>query len=723
MDLVQANRIRDLVEGVAGELALCEPGTDQGLVPIFSQLGELIELLELEPQALEIAKSPYDRLSDLLDAAGEMDAALIADLSRRTETLQTACRFWGMDMEVPWSDLVSQQTEVPAPAVEEHVRAEKESGKLGASFTADDLLVLDLDENREILEEFYGEAVEHLDSIEAALLELEDHPGNAEAISSIFRSFHTIKGVAGFLDLRPMQRLAHEVETLLDFVRSGKVRFDQRLVSLVLESRDRLQLHLVQIHEGLSRGLQPDTVIPVADLIARTLEFIPKQGQAVEVDLDDVEPDDDAAHEDFFVQATPAAAAPAESQSPASEVTSRPQAGATTLKTTVRSSIRMDLEKLDGIIDAVGELVIVESQLRDSLAAMGDLDSRVERNLAQLGRITRDLQRSGLSLRMVSLKPVFQKMQRLVRDLAAKCAKRVNFIMEGEDTEMDRSVVEEISDPLVHMIRNSLDHGIEGPEDREAAGKSSVGNLYLRAFYAGDSIVLELKDDGRGINAERVLQKAIDRGLAQPGAKYSHDEIISFIFAPGFSTAEKVTDVSGRGVGMDVVRTNIKKLRGRVDLSSEFGKGSTVRISLPLTMAIIDGMLVRVGTERYIIPVSNVNMTVKPTREQIHTVQNRGRVIRHREQIYRLFSLADFYQLKNSAQKDSQVVVMVESDNETYGLEVDEVLGKQEVVVKHLGSFLHNPDGVAGGAILGDGTIALILDPGALARVDQRSSS
>jgi two-component system chemotaxis sensor kinase CheA len=315
---------------------------------------------------------------------------------------------------------------------------------------------------------------------------------------------------------------------------------------------------------------------------------------------------------------------------------------------------------------------------------------------------------------MVSLKPVFQKMQRLVRDLAAKCDKRVNFVMEGEDTEMDRSVVEEIGDPLVHMIRNSLDHGLESPQERERSGKSAVGNLLLRAYYSGDSIVLELKDDGRGINTERVLGKAIERGLAEAGQNYSHDEILSFIFLPGFSTAEKITDVSGRGVGMDVVRTNIKKLRGRIELESEQGKGSLVRISLPLTMAIIDGMLVKVGEERFIIPVSNVNMTIKPERGQLFTVQNRGRVVKHRDEIFQLFSLAEFYGLRTAASQADEVVVMVDTEMGIYGLIVDEVLGKQEVVVKQLGGFLSNPEGVAGGAILGDGTVALIIDPSSL---------
>lgn len=244
------------------------------------------------------------------------------------------------------------------------------------------------------------------------------------------------------------------------------------------------------------------------------------------------------------------------------------------------------------------------------------------------------------------------------------------------------------------------------------AGKARIGTLALRAYYSGDSIVLDLKDDGRGVNGERVLAKAIERGLAQPGQKYSREEIIAFLFHPGLSTAEKISDVSGRGVGMDVVKTNIQKLRGRIEMRSEEGKGSVVRMSLPLTMAIIDVLLVRMGTVRFILPVSSVNMTLNPDPSQIFSVQGNGKVIKHREQIFRLVHLGEFFRLPESTRNDDEVIVMVESDDCQFGLIVDEVLGKQEVVVQHLGGFLHNPEGVSGGAILGDGTISLILDPG-----------
>ena len=385
-------------------------------------------------------------------------------------------------------------------------------------------------------------------------------------------------------------------------------------------------------------------------------------------------------------------------------------------KKKVNASIRMDTEKLDSVIEAVGELMIVESQLRESMADIRTTSaSRIEPNLRQLSRITRELQTSSLSLRMVSVKPMFQRMQRLARDVATKSGKIVNFRVEGEETEMDRTVVEQIGDPLVHMIRNSVDHGIEKPEDRLKAGKNQSGEILLKASYIGDSIVLELKDDGAGISSSNVLKKAISRGLAQENVNYSREEILQFIFQAGFSTAEVVSDFSGRGVGMDVVRSNVQQLRGRIDFDSIEGSGSHVRVSLPLTMAIIDGLLVRSGNERYVIPVSSINMTLKPTAEQIFNVQNRGQVIKHRDELFSLMHLGKFFGIKTDIMEAKDgIVVMIETDVCDYGLIVDEILHKQEVVIKQLGGG-SNTEGISGGAILGDGTVALILDPSVMA--------
>jgi two-component system chemotaxis sensor kinase CheA len=740
--MIPENRVSELerlVESLGVETTLVEVGKDEGLVPAYSLLGELNDLFAgADADALARCNQVQEALGAVLDVGGYFDQPTVDTLNQFIEQLRCLMRYYRMGEAISWETLLERWTDTDtgggnadlsaaAPVAPSEAPASPSDvpAALPEASENDCLMVLDLEDMIDVLEEFYQEAVEHLDNIEAALLELENDPKDADAISSVFRSFHTIKGVAGFLDLKPIRVLAHEVETLLDLVRSDKVALDEEVVSLILESRDRLQLLINQVQTGLQEQVQPSEIIPVNDLIERTIVQMgkadgaappsPKPDEGVVVpDLSfEVEEED----EEVPVTPPPKNAAPkaAAEAAPAAETRKgKPKDKAAT------ASIRMNTEKLDGIIDAVGELVIVESQLRDSVLSSGSISSRIERNLAQLGRITRELQRSGLSLRMVSLKQLFQKMQRLSRDLANKSGKKVAFRVEGEDTEMDRTVVEKIGDPLVHMIRNSMDHGIEGPAERIEAGKPEFGQVTLRAYYQGDNIVLELTDDGRGVNTEKVLKKAVERGLAQEGKQYSRDEITNFLFLPGFSTAEKVSDISGRGVGMDVVRSNVQNLRGRIELTSQTGKGSVVRIALPLTMAIIDGLLIRVGQSRYILPVMSVNMSLKPKPDQIYTVQGRGNVIKHRDTIYSLVHLGDFFDVPADAKSaDEGVVVMLESDGKSFGLIVDEILQKQEVVVKNLGGSTHT-SGISGGAILGDGTISLILDPVGLAAVTKK---
>ena len=315
---------------------------------------------------------------------------------------------------------------------------------------------------------------------------------------------------------------------------------------------------------------------------------------------------------------------------------------------------------------------------------------------------------------MIPIKPAFQKMERLARDLARDCGKKVNFTTEGDDTELDRTVVEEIGDPLVHMVRNALDHGLETPEERRAAGKPETGAVSLRAFYQGSSVILELRDDGRGIDPEKILATARRQGLVPAGGEFSREEIFELIFLPGFSTAEKVTSVSGRGVGMDVVKRNIERLRGRIEVTSEVGRGSVFQVKLPLTLAIIDGLIVRVGDDRFILPSTSVQMALRPTRESIVTIQG-GEVLDLHGKLLPLHRLHRRFGIPARAQDPwDGIVVIVESSGKVCALLVDEMISKQEVVIKSLGAFLQGLPGVSGGAILGDGHIALILDPIAL---------
>jgi two-component system chemotaxis sensor kinase CheA len=302
-------------------------------------------------------------------------------------------------------------------------------------------------------------------------------------------------------------------------------------------------------------------------------------------------------------------------------------------------------------------------------------------------------------------------MARLVRDLSRKSGKQVELTLVGEDTELDRKVVEDINDPLMHMVRNSMDHGLESAERRKAAGKRETGRMWLRAFHQGGSIIIEVADDGGGLNKERILQKAIAQGLVTPDQKLTDDEIHQLIFKPGFSTAEKITEISGRGVGMDVVRRNIDALRGRIDIASTQGQGTTISIKLPLTLAILDGLLIASGSERFVIPTFAVRESLRPLPEHVHTIQQVPRLVQVRDRLVPLVWLSDLFQTASERINPAEAtVVVIEDEARLIGLVVDRLVGKQEVVVKSLGDAFAGVRGVAGGAILGDGRIGLILD-------------
>ena len=365
-------------------------------------------------------------------------------------------------------------------------------------------------------------------------------------------------------------------------------------------------------------------------------------------------------------------------------------------------------------------MVIAQSLVSQDLGEVVGLNPQFVRNVSQLGRITKELQRVSMSLRMVPIRGVFQKMSRVVRDVGAKQNKKVPFITSGEDTELDRGVVEELNDPLLHMIRNSMDHGIETAEKRAASGKSPQGILHLRAYHQGGNIVVEVEDDGAGLNREKILRKAVERGLASADDQLSDEEVFKFIFAAGFSTAEKITDLSGRGVGLDVVRRNIERMRGRVEISSKLGQGTLFKISLPLTLAIIDGFIVRVGEERYVIPTLSVRESFRPQPGMVSRIQNKAEVVNVRGRLIPLLRLnVAFGQADGTSDVTESIAVVVESGAGVRCLLVDALLHKQEVVIKNLNDMMvHKNHMLAGAAILGDGRVGLILDVNALVNLE-----
>jgi len=371
----------------------------------------------------------------------------------------------------------------------------------------------------------------------------------------------------------------------------------------------------------------------------------------------------------------------------------------------------------------IGELVITESMVTGGLAGKDLQSTRLGVNARQLTKITRQLQEIGLSMRMMSLKATFNKMARLVRDLARKADKEIAFVSEGEDTELDKSVIEHIADPLVHMIRNSADHGLEHPDEREAVGKPRTGTITLKAYQKGGSICIEIQDDGRGLNRDAIFKKGVEKGLLAPDAQLSDAEIHHLIFAPGFSTAAQVTDISGRGVGMDVVKKNVESLRGRIEINTKPGEGTTFIIHLPLTLAIMDGMIVCAGDERYILPTFSVVENFKPAHKDLTDIMGTQKMVMCHGQLLPLYSLAEVMGKKNTVTVENGIVMVVEDAGKRTGLLVDRIIGQQQTVIKKLGEGVGKIDGVSGGAIMPDGKVSLIIDVAETVKLAMRSGS
>ncbi len=578
------------------------------------------------------------------------------------------------------------------------------------------MIVESADEN---LGEFAGEAREHLANAEAAVLSLETDPHDSEQVNVVFRAFHTIKGVAGFLNLPRVVEVAHAAEFLLDRVRSNKLPFSNHVLELVLASSDLLGQLI-----GTLLGGEPPRERELKILVRR-LEaacagrVLAAPGQTASAP---------AAPRAIVTASTPVAGAtraattaeakPIGSASASQNENGAPEERKAHAMVKVDQTVKVSTLRMDSLCNLVGELVIAQLMVVQDPEIETLHDQRVQRNLSHLGKIVRDLQETSMSLRMVTLKATFQKMARLVRDVAAKAGKRIVLEVEGDDVELDRNVVEEIGDPLVHMIRNACDHGIENSEDRVRAGKSDHGTLKLRAYHSGGSIVIEVEDDGRGLQRERILKKCLEKGLIESTrniADIPDAEVYNYVFLPGFSTAEKVTDISGRGVGMDVVRRNIEALRGSVEIHSTPGKGSVFSMRLPLTMAIIDGMVVRVGTQRYIIPTLNIERSFRPTEEQLTVVLGRGEVVNERGRLLPIYRLQRMFNLSEGATEfRNGLLLVLENGKRRACVFVDEILGQQQVVIKALGEPRPQIRGVSGGAILGDGRVALIVDVGGL---------
>jgi two-component system chemotaxis sensor kinase CheA len=636
-------------------------------------------------------------------AAVQTGADAEALLAAHVEAMQRT--FWEPEMPAPRMSPVPMDPQVPEASVA--------GSSAGSTFAIED---------PQLMGDFVTESLEHLAQVETQMLILEKDPEDKPAIDTVFRGFHTIKGLAGFLDLTAIREVAHETETLLDLARKAQLRISPAVVDIVLAAADFLKAwlnRLTAMLEGQAPQPEPEKELLLARIragaqcdsepqaIAGSASTLPKEAGA---------PPSTSAAPSSAMAEEPARSGAGERRTAAGEKAANEKVANEDIRT-----VKVQTSKLDFLVDMAGELVIVQSMVRHhpELAALHN--PAALRNLAQLERITGELQKTAMSMRMVPVGGLFQKMSRLVRDLARKTGKQVEMESFGADTELDRNVVEELADPLMHMIRNAVDHGIESPEQRQAAGKSPAGKVTLRASHQAGHIVIAIADDGRGLARAKIVEKAKKTGLIETEQGMSDREVFDLIFAPGFSTAAAITDVSGRGVGMDVVKQQIQKLRGHVDIESVPGQGTTFYLRLPLTLAMIDGLVVGVGEERYVVPLFSVREMLRPTPEMLFSVENRQEMGLVRNNLIPVVRLHERFGVEpRSREAVDSLWIVAEAAGKHFCLMVDELIGKQEVVIKSLGESLKNVPGIAGGAILGDGRVGLILDLESIFRWEAR---
>lgn len=614
-----------------------------------------------------------------------------------------------------------------------------------------------MDDMQEILEDFLVEAFELIEQIDHDLVELESNPEDLELLNRIFRVAHTVKGSSSFLNFDVLTKLTHHMEDVLNKARHGELKITPDIMDVVLESVDMMKALLRSIRE---RGNDVDAGVNISDICDRLTAINegkdissskPKEevkeeakepsamDQEPEVDVNSLSEAEVEAEIERLLKVRKAedqarrekqkqneqSEAPAPKVETSAPKGSKPQqkesnTPAQSSASAVEQTIRVEVKRLDNLMNLIGELVLGKNRL---LKIYDDVEERYEGEkfleelnqvVSQLSLVTTDIQLAVMKTRMLPIAKVFNKFPRMVRDLSRELGKQIDLEISGEETELDKSIVEEIGDPLVHIIRNSCDHGIEDPKDRLAAGKPEKGVIELKAYNEGNHIVVEIVDDGKGIDALAVKMKALERGLITEREvdNMTDKEAFSLIFKPGFSMAKQVTNVSGRGVGMDVVKTNIEKLNGIIDIDSEVGRGTIMKLKIPLTLAIIQSLLVGSQEEFYAIPLASVKETVRVPVDDIYTIEGKN-VLRLRDEVLSLVRLSDLFGVKQIFESGDQTyVVVINVADSKLGIIVDSLIGQEEIVIKSLGNYLQNIRGIAGGTIRGDGKVTLIVDVG-----------
>lgn len=633
-----------------------------------------------------------------------------------------------------------------------------------------------MDDMKEIMEDFLIEAFELIEQIDHDLVELEANPEDLELLNRIFRVAHTVKGSSSFLNFDVLTELTHHMEDVLNKARKGELKITPDIMDVVLESVDMMKgllesirdngsdaaagidiknicASLTQISEGEAPSAAPETpAAPAPEPVKEPEPVAPAEEAAPEVSdaelskLSDSEVEaeierllkvrkaEDQARRaskgiapkspEEIAPAASAAPAPAPKPAPSRERDADKKVPAASSSSAVaqEQTIRVEVKRLDHLMNLIGELVLGKNRL---LKIYDDVEERYEGEkfleelnqvVSSLSLVTTDIQLAVMKTRMLPIAKVFNKFPRMIRDLSRELGKQIDLEISGEETELDKSIVEEIGDPLVHIIRNSCDHGIEDPETRKAMGKPEKGLVQLKAYNEGNHIVVEIVDDGKGLDADMLKAKSIEKGIIteREADAMSEKEAFGLIFKPGFSTAAKVTNVSGRGVGMDVVKTNIEKLNGIIDIESEVGKGTVMKLKIPLTLAIIQSLLVGTQEEFYAIPLASVLETVRVPIDDIYTIDGKN-VLRLRDEVLSLVRLSDVFGVNKVFDGGDQTYVVIIGVAEAkLGIIVDTLVGQEEIVIKSMGDYLQNIPGIAGATIRGDGRVTLIIDVGAM---------
>ncbi len=702
--------VRSRLEDLATQLILARPEDRSELTRIRGCLSKMVRGNLLPAPSKVRVQAAWIAMGNILSGESQDPALELAGVGREIEEAMSACTPGSLPhVDVaPVAQSQPAQTATPPKAKSEpgvsRASLPSEPSPVDAAIAA---AIMPADIDPEMLNLYVAENLEHIQLAERALLDLEANPNAVGGIDTIFRAFHTIKGTSGVLGFPTIQELAHLGENLLDDIRKGKVSLTGGFIDLALESCDVLKAIIQNIE-----NLQPGAVIPQPPQLKEFIHRLASRDTSIARTKPALVPPSAATS-----QASVAANAAAGRESPAPAVEAEPAEMSKAMDKgsdglpVIEATARVSTSHLDRLINMVGELVISHASIAQDPDVNEAARPRLTRNVAHAGKIIRDLQAMTMSLRMVPLRATFQKMERLVRNLIRNSGKPVRFVTEGEDTEIDRHMVDSIGDPLVHIIRNALDHGIEVAQQRIAAGKDATGEICLRAYHSAGSMVLEVSDDGRGLQRDRIFAKAQELGWVAPGQELPDSELFAFLYKPGFTTAEKVTDISGRGVGMDVVKRSIESLRGRVELSSAPGEGTTVTLRMPLTMAVVEALSLRVGGDRYLLPTFSVLESLRPSSEAMVTITGQGEMIQWREQWVPLIRLHKMFGVSNAVTDPGRgILVIVESSHQYHALLVDELLGRQEAVVKSLGIVMGEVPGISGGTILGDGRVGLILD-------------